>query len=73
MESKVLMDAKDVQKVTGYKRNKAFELMKLANAYTKKQGYILPRRGCCYVKAFAKITGLTKDEILEAKGGNTSE
>jgi hypothetical protein len=63
------MDAKDIQKVVCCKRNKAFEIMAKANAYTKKQGYILPKRGCCYIKAFAKITGLTKDEILDAKGG----
>ncbi len=65
-KSTVLLSIADVMTVTGYKRSRAGSIVAKVNAYTEKQGFITPRRGCCYLKAFAKLTGLTKPEILEA-------
>ena len=67
-QSTVLLSVADVMTLTGYKRTKATGIVRDVNAYTDGQGFITPRRGCCYLKAFAKLTGLTKNEILETLG-----
>ena len=65
-KSKLWLSITDVMALTGYKRTKASGMVSMANAYTVKQGKVPPRRGCCWIKAFANLTGLTKPEILEA-------
>lgn len=67
-QSTVLLNAADVMAVTGYKRTMATGIIRNVNKYTESQGFITPRRGCCYLKAFSKLTGLTKNEILETLG-----
>lgn len=65
-QSTVLMNITDVMTVTGYKRSRAGSIVAKVNAYTEKQGFITPRRGSCYIKAFCQLTGLTRREVLEA-------
>ena len=65
-QSCVLMNIADVMTITGYKRCKAGEIVQRVNAFTESQGFITPRRGSCYIKAFCQMTGLTRKEVLEA-------
>lgn len=65
-KSTVLLSIADVMTVTGYKRARAGSIVAKVNACTEKQGFITPRRGCCYIKAFCQMTGLTRKEVLEA-------
>ncbi len=65
-KSTVLLSITDVMTVTGYKRSRAGSIVAKVNAYTEKQGFITPRRGSCYIKAFCQLTGLTRREVLEA-------
>ncbi|MBE6074224.1 MAG: hypothetical protein E7202_06805 [Selenomonas ruminantium] len=64
-QSMVLMDTADVMKVMGFKRTKAAGIVQKANDYTESRGYITPKRGSCYIKAFCKLTGLSRGEVLE--------
>ena len=65
-QSTVLMNVSDVMAVTGYKRSRAGDIVRKVNNYTESQGYITPKRGSCYIKAFCKLTGLARKEVLEA-------
>ena len=55
-KSTVLLSIADVMTVTGYKRARAGSIVPKVNACTEKQGFITPRRGCCYIKAFCPGT-----------------
>ncbi len=66
MQSCVLMNVADVMAVTGYKQSAAGAIVRKVNAFTESQGFITPKKGSCYIKAFCQLTGLTRKEVLDA-------
>lgn len=57
----------DIQKIMGCRSTRAGEILKRCNEFVKKTrpDAIMPGRGRCYLKAFCKLTGTNKEEILE--------